>query len=195
MSAKDPLAACTGFDWNKANSTKNWDHHAVTPEEAEDVFFHDPLIVRSDPRPSKREKRYWALVQTGRGRKLFVAFTVRGKLIRVISVRDMSQREKRRTRAMKKEIPEFKSEAEEFEFWSSSGAGADSAELIDWSAAKRTKLPNLKPTLRTISVRLPVAMIEDLKILANKRDVPYQSLLKVFLAERLEKERGMRRMG
>jgi predicted DNA binding CopG/RHH family protein len=61
---------------------------------------------------------------------------------------------------------------------------------LDWSRAKRTKLPNLKPSLRTISVRLPVAMIEDLKILANKRDVPYQSLLKVFLAERLEKERG-----
>jgi len=61
--------------------------------------------------------------------------------------------------------------------------------------AKRTKLPNLRPSLRTISVRLPVAMIEDLKILANKRDVPYQSLLKVFLAERLEAEKGLRRAG
>ena len=61
--------------------------------------------------------------------------------------------------------------------------------------AKRTRLPKLKPTLRTISVRLPVAMIEDLKILANQRDVPYQSLLKVFLAERLEKERALRRAG
>jgi predicted DNA binding CopG/RHH family protein len=90
---------------------------------------------------------------------------------------------------MKKAIPEFKSEAEEFEFWSSTGAGADSTQFVDWSQAKRTKLPNLKPTLRTISLRLPVAMIEDLKILANKRDVPYQSLLKVFLAERLIEER------
>ena len=61
--------------------------------------------------------------------------------------------------------------------------------------AKRAKLPNLKPSLRTISVRLPVAMIEDLKILANKRDVPYQSLLKVFLAERLEQERAQRLAG
>jgi uncharacterized DUF497 family protein len=93
MSAKDPLAACTGFDWDEANSTKNWDHHGVTPEEAEDVFFHDPFIVRSDPRHSKREKRYWALGQTGCGRRLFVALTVRAKLIRVISVRDMSERE------------------------------------------------------------------------------------------------------
>jgi len=90
---------------------------------------------------------------------------------------------------VKKVIPEFKSEAEEFEFWSSTGKGADSTEYLDWSQAKRVKFPNLKPSLRTISVRLPVSMIEDLKILANKRDVPYQSLLKVFLAERLETER------
>lgn len=96
---------------------------------------------------------------------------------------------------MKKAIPEFKSQAQEFEFWSSSGKGADSTAYVDWSQAKRTRLPNLKPSLRTISVRLPVAMIEDLKILANQRDVPYQSLLKVFLAERLERERGQRRAG
>lgn len=96
---------------------------------------------------------------------------------------------------MKKAIPKFKNEAEEFEFWSSSGPGADSTEYLDWSRARRTKFPNLRPTLRTISVRLPVAMIEDLKILANQRDVPYQSLLKVFLAERLEAERRLKRAG
>lgn len=96
---------------------------------------------------------------------------------------------------MKKAIPEFKNEAEEFEFWSSTGAGAESTEFVDWSKAKRTRLPDLKPTLRTISVRLPVAMIEDLKILANQRDVPYQSLLKVFLAERLEAERRLAKAG
>jgi len=92
---------------------------------------------------------------------------------------------------MKRKIPEFKSEAEEFEFWSK----ADSTEYVDWSQAQRVKLPNLKPTLRTISVRLPVGMIEDLKILANRRDVPYQSLLKIFLAERLEQERARQRAG
>jgi predicted DNA binding CopG/RHH family protein len=96
---------------------------------------------------------------------------------------------------MKKAIPEFKNEAEEFEFWSSTGPGADSTKYVDWSKAKRTKFPNLRPSLRTISVRLPVAMIEDLKILANQRDVPYQSLLKVFLAERLEAERRLKRAG
>jgi len=85
----------------------------------------------------------------------------------------------------KKLLPEFRSEDEERRFW----AKNDSTEFIDWQGATPRKLPNLKPTLRTISLRLPVSMIEDLKVLANKRDVPYQSLLKVFLAERLEKER------
>jgi len=88
-------------------------------------------------------------------------------------------------RSMKKRIPEFRTEEEEFAFWSK----ADSTQYLDWSKAKRTKFPNLKPTLRTISVRLPVAMVEDLKILANQRDVPYQSLMKVFLAERVNQER------
>jgi predicted DNA binding CopG/RHH family protein len=84
----------------------------------------------------------------------------------------------------KKPVPEFPSEDDERGFW----AEHDSTEFIDWSAARRRKLPNLRPTLRTISLRLPIGMIEDLKILANQRDVPYQSLLKVFLAERLKKE-------
>jgi predicted DNA binding CopG/RHH family protein len=83
-----------------------------------------------------------------------------------------------------KKIPKFKSVDEEREFWSS----ADSTEYIDWKRAKRAILPNLKPSLRTISLRLPESMIEELKLLANKRDIPYQSLLKMFLAERLDKE-------
>ncbi len=89
-------------------------------------------------------------------------------------------------KTLKKQIPKFALEDRERAFW----AKQDSTEFIDWGAAKRTTLPNLKPSVRTISLRLPVAMIEDLKILANKRDVPYQSLLKVFLAERLDRERG-----
>jgi predicted DNA binding CopG/RHH family protein len=85
----------------------------------------------------------------------------------------------------KKQIPEFRSEDDERNFW----AKHDSTEFIDWRTAQTRRFPNLKPSLRTISLRLPVSMIEDLKVLANKRDVPYQSLLKVFLAERLERER------
>lgn len=85
-----------------------------------------------------------------------------------------------------KGIPKFQSEDGERKFW----AANDSTDYIDWSQATRRKLPNLRPSLRTISLRLPVSMIEDLKILANRRDVPYHSLLKIFLAERLAKERG-----
>jgi uncharacterized DUF497 family protein len=93
VSASDPLENCTGFDWDEANSQKNWDSHRVTPEEAEDVFFHEPLVVRGDERHSKSEKRYYALGQTGANRRLFVAFTVRRTRIRVISVRDMNRSE------------------------------------------------------------------------------------------------------
>lgn len=84
----------------------------------------------------------------------------------------------------RKKIPTFKDEDAEREFW----ANEDSTEYIDWSKAQRITLPNLRPTLRTISLRLPEAMIAELKLLANKRDVPYQSLLKVFLAERIKDE-------
>jgi predicted DNA binding CopG/RHH family protein len=84
----------------------------------------------------------------------------------------------------RKKIPTFKDEASEHEFW----ATADSTEYVDWSRGKRVTLPNLKPSVRTISLRLPEAMIAELKLLAKKRDVPYQSLLKVFLAERIRQE-------
>lgn len=85
----------------------------------------------------------------------------------------------------RKKIPTFKDEDAEREFW----AKADSTEYIDWSKAQRIVLPNFRPTLRTISLRLPESMIAELKLLANQRDVPYQSLLKVFLAERINEER------
>jgi len=84
----------------------------------------------------------------------------------------------------KKRIPKFRNEDEEREFW----ASHDSTDYIDWSAAKEVVMPNLKPTLKTISIRLPEIMIEELKLIANKRDVPYQSLMKMFLAERVEQE-------
>jgi len=84
----------------------------------------------------------------------------------------------------KKRIPKFRNEDEEREFW----ASHDSTDYIDWSAAKGVVMPNLKPTLKTISIRLPEIMIEELKLIANKRDVPYQSLMKMFLAERVEQE-------
>ena len=83
-----------------------------------------------------------------------------------------------------KKVPKFKTESGEREFW----ANADSSDYIDWSKAKKMLLPNVKPSLRTISLRLPELMLEELKLIANKKDVPYQSLIKIFLSERLSKE-------
>ena len=91
---EDPLDACSGFEWDEANTHKNWERHRVSPEDAEDIFFNEPLVVRSDIRHSRREKRYYALGQTGGGRYLFVAFTIRRSLVRIISVRDMNRRER-----------------------------------------------------------------------------------------------------
>lgn len=85
---------------------------------------------------------------------------------------------------MKRKKLQFKTEDEEREFWSTH----DSTEFVDWTKAKRVVPSNLKPSVRTISLRLPESILEGLKLLANKRDIPYQSLIKVFLAERIERE-------
>jgi predicted DNA binding CopG/RHH family protein len=76
-----------------------------------------------------------------------------------------------------KTIPKFKNEDEERDFW----AKADSSQYFDWSKAVRVKFPNLKLSTETISLRIPKALLDDIKIAANKRDVPYQSLIKIFL--------------
>lgn len=88
-------------------------------------------------------------------------------------------------KSAKKKIPKFKDESAEQEFW----ATQDSTEYLDWSKAERgPTLPKLRPTLKTISLRIPEALLAELRMLANKRDVPYQSLMKTFLAERVRDE-------
>lgn len=84
----------------------------------------------------------------------------------------------------KKPIPEFAAEADERRFWETH----DSVDFVDWSTATSIRFPNLKLSTETISLRLPAGLLADLKALANKRDVPYQSLLKVFLADRVARE-------
>jgi predicted DNA binding CopG/RHH family protein len=83
-----------------------------------------------------------------------------------------------------KEIPDFKDEEEERAFW----ATHDSSEYVDWDSAESVIMPQLKPSTKTISLRLPEAMLDELRVIANKRDVPYQSLIKVFLKERIDQE-------
>lgn len=81
-----------------------------------------------------------------------------------------------------KPIPAFRSEAEERRFWETH----DSADYVDWSKAERILLPSLKPTTTSISLRLPVGLLERIKVAANKRDMPYQSLIKSWLAEKVD---------
>jgi predicted DNA binding CopG/RHH family protein len=79
-----------------------------------------------------------------------------------------------------KPIPNFSSEAEERQFWKTH----DSSDYIDWSKANRARFPNLKPTTTAISLRLPVGLLDRIKVAANKRDMPYQSLIKAWLSEK-----------
>lgn len=83
-----------------------------------------------------------------------------------------------------KTIPKFETEDEEREFWSTH----DSTDYVDWEKADQVIFPKLKPTTKTISLRLPEYMLDELRTIANKRDVPYQSLMKIFLKERIDKE-------
>ena len=89
----------------------------------------------------------------------------------------------------KNKLPRFQNEEQERKFW----ANHDSTEYVDWSAAKRVRFSELKPSERAISVRMPEFLIADLKFLANKQGVPYQSLLKVFVADRVKEEFSGRR--
>jgi uncharacterized protein len=92
---KSIIENCEGFEWDAGNSNKNWHLHGVTDGECEDVFFNLPLIVADDKTHSVEEKRFFALGRTDANRRLFIAFTVRNKLIRVISARDMTKNENR----------------------------------------------------------------------------------------------------
>jgi len=88
------LSAITGFDWDDNTREKNWEKHGVLAGECEEVFFNLPLLLQPDPSHSQKEPRYYVLGQTIAGRRLFIAFTIRGEKIRVISARDMSKKER-----------------------------------------------------------------------------------------------------
>ncbi len=84
----------------------------------------------------------------------------------------------------RKSLPKFENEDQERAFW----AEQDSAEYVDWSKAKKAIFPNLKPTTKTISLRLPGFLLDELKLIAHKRDIPYQSLIKIFLKDKIDQE-------
>jgi len=95
MSVLKRIMECTGFDWDVGNILKNWEAHRVSASECEQIFFNRPLVAVPDVKHSHVEDRYYALGQTDSGRELFVVFTIRGSLIRVISARDMNRKEKK----------------------------------------------------------------------------------------------------
>lgn len=88
------LSQCSGFDWDEGNTRKNWAKHRVTPSECEQIYFNQPIIVKSDIKHLMHESRFLALGQTDNNRKLFIAFMVRKNKIRVISARDMNRKER-----------------------------------------------------------------------------------------------------
>lgn len=88
-----------GFDWSGGNAEKNWNRHSVAPAEAEQVFFNTPFLWGDDSTHSGTEGRFYALGQTDEGRALFIAFTMRGGRLRVVSARDMSRKERRAYRS------------------------------------------------------------------------------------------------
>ena len=96
MAILDDLQSCVGFDWNEGNEGKNWEKHSVSDPECEELFFNDPLLASADPEHSGAEPRFFALGRTDAGRHLFVVFTIRGHLIRVISARNMTRKELRK---------------------------------------------------------------------------------------------------
>lgn len=97
------LQECTGFQWDKQNIQKNWEKHKVSPAESEQAFFNKPLIVAKDVKHSQEEERFYALGKTDQDRRLFIAFTIRKKLIRVISSRNMNKKERKNYEKREKE--------------------------------------------------------------------------------------------
>ena len=95
MNILDLLKASTGFDWDKGHLLKNWENHRVIASECEQIFFNHPLVAAHDEGHSQQEARFYALGHTDAGRRLFVVFTLRDHLIRVISARDMSRKERK----------------------------------------------------------------------------------------------------
>src|SRR6185437_2702513 len=138
-----------------------------------------------DSAHSQAEPRYHALGRTIKGRRLHVTFSLResGKLIRVVSARDMRERNANTMTKRPKAIPRFSSEAAERAFWEKN----DSTGYLDWNKAQIASFPNLKPSTKTISLRLPQHLLDAIKTAANARDVPYQSLIKVWLQEKVRR--------
>ncbi len=132
------LLNCVGFDRDDGTAEKNWIRHLVSRNEAEQVFFNVPLIIADDLKHLQAENRWYLLGKTDAERLLFIAFTSRKDLIRVISARAMNKKKREVYYGPIKKIPQFRDEAEEREF----RATADSTEYINWENSKKSLFLN-----------------------------------------------------
>ena len=166
------------FEWDSGNRQKNFIKHRVNDEECEEVFFDPEKKILRDTLHSGREERYIILGATQRLRILFVIFTVRNGSIRVISARDLNKKEKL---SMKKKlkIPKFRSEHHERMFWSR----VKLQDHFDARDFESVSFPNLKPSSRSIALRIPDFLLVRIKERAHELDIPYQSLIKEYIAK------------
>jgi hypothetical protein len=167
-----------GFDWDDGNILKNEIKHNLKWQTIEEIFFNEPLIIVEDFNHSNKDEcRCLALGNIDNGTLVSVIFTKRENKIRVISARPISKKK----RIFMKTIPTFKNQQDEINFWDKN----DATEYFDMTKAKRVKLPNLKKSTKTISLRLPEDMLEKIKVQANALDIPYQSFIKMLLQKEL----------
>ena len=178
-----------GFDWDAGNRDKDWRTHNVAWWECEELFFNQPLFIPPGPQTFRRGASFLRAGNHEPGTPAPRRLHARKKRLRVISAREMIKRERRFFREKLKKIPKLEGEDAVREFW----ASADSTEYLDWSKAKPAFFPNLKPSSRMISIRLPESLLEGIKVLANRRDVPYQSMLKILLAEKVQESFSARK--
>ena len=179
------------FDWDENNIFKNEIKHKVYFLEAEEIFFNKPLTI--DKTNFKEEIRYVALGITKKKRKLCIIFTLRLDRIRIISARDQSKKERKVYSSLEfnsnhmsqiKKLPKFKNEDEERDFW----VLKDATDYFDFKKPTKIDFSSLKPSSKSITLRVPESLLKDLKMIANRQDVPYQSLMKIYLQERVAKE-------
>ena len=173
------------FEWDKGNIGKN-QKHKVGDKEAEEIFFNGEKFTFKDKVHSQGEERFRVLGKTRGERLLFVVFTKRGRKIRIISARNINKKapfvettEGQGGFIMKKplKIPKFKNEDEERKFW----WDLDLSEYFETSDFERVSFPNLKPTTKPISIRIPEYLLNLVKEKANEINIPYQSLIKEYI--------------
>lgn len=172
-----------GFDWDAGNARKS-EKHGITQAEAEQVFLNEPLFITPDEKHSESERRYRALGKRQTVGAWWSFSHWDNQVLWSGSYPPVIWTQKKGSYMSKKlkSIPKFKSEAEERRFWETH----NTTEYFDSAKTVRGRFPNLKPSTRSISLRLPLSLLEAIRIEANKRDVPYQSLIKVWLSERLK---------